>query len=119
MCHCQLSGAHIASEAAMPPWAATVCERVGKHLGDAGGLEALLGHAERGAQPGAAGAHDDDVEMVVDEAVVAAIGACSLPPPSQPPKASLSSAKAAATPTARAKKMLSMTSATLSRSPCT
>jgi hypothetical protein len=49
------------SEAEMPPCAATVCERVGKHLGDAGGLEARLGAAERGAQARAAGADDDDV----------------------------------------------------------
>ena len=32
MCHCQLSGPILASEAAMPPCAATVCERVGKTL---------------------------------------------------------------------------------------
>src|SRR5258705_5339965 len=30
MCQCQLSSPELASGAAMPPWAATVCERVGK-----------------------------------------------------------------------------------------
>lgn len=45
----------------MPPCAATVCERVGEDLGDAGGLEALFGHAERGAQTGVAGTYDDNV----------------------------------------------------------
>ena len=32
MCQCQLSGPMLPSEAAMPPWAATVWERVGKTL---------------------------------------------------------------------------------------
>ncbi len=32
MCHFQLSGPMLASEAATPPCAATVCERVGKTL---------------------------------------------------------------------------------------
>ncbi len=32
MCHCQLSGPIFLSEAAMPPCAATVCERVGNTL---------------------------------------------------------------------------------------
>ena len=38
-------------------------------LGNTGGLEAGLGAAERGAQARTAGAHDDDVELVVDEFV--------------------------------------------------
>ena len=38
-------------------------------LGDAGGLQPLLGHAERRAQAGAAGADDDDVVAVVGELV--------------------------------------------------
>jgi hypothetical protein len=38
-------------------------------LGDAGGLQALLGHAQGGAQAGAAGADHDDVEAVVGEVV--------------------------------------------------
>ena len=45
-------------------------------LGDAGGLQALLGHAERGAQPRAAGADDDDVELVIDIGV-GGTGLCS------------------------------------------
>ena len=32
MCHCQWSAPMLPSEAAMPPWAATVCERVGNTL---------------------------------------------------------------------------------------
>src|SRR6185503_13013385 len=32
MCQCQLSSVELASGAAMPPWAATVCERVGNTL---------------------------------------------------------------------------------------
>ena len=40
-----------------------------EHLGDAGGLQPLLGHAEGGAQAGAAGADDHDVEAVVGEVV--------------------------------------------------
>ncbi|MCY1500179.1 hypothetical protein D9M68_342180 [compost metagenome] len=35
-------------------------------LGDAGGLQTLLCHAEGGTQTGAAGADDDDVEGVID-----------------------------------------------------
>ena len=38
-------------------------------LGDAGGLQARLAHAEGGAQAGAAGADHDDVVGVVDDAV--------------------------------------------------
>jgi hypothetical protein len=41
---------------------------------DAGGPQALLGHAQRGSQAGAAGAHDHHVEFVVDEFV------CGHPP---------------------------------------
>ena len=32
MCQCQWSSSELPSEAATPPWAATVCERVGKTL---------------------------------------------------------------------------------------
>ena len=32
MCHCHESGVMLVSDAAMPPWAATVCERVGNTL---------------------------------------------------------------------------------------
>ncbi|MND87832.1 hypothetical protein D3C80_798400 [compost metagenome] len=44
-------------------------DRVGtcrENLGDAGGLETLLGHAERGAKTRTAGAHDDNVVGMVD-----------------------------------------------------
>ena len=58
------------SAAEMPPWAATVWLRVGKHLGDAGGGESGFGQSERGAQAGAAGAHDQHVVRVIDELVV-------------------------------------------------
>ena len=43
-----------------------------EHLGDAGGLEALVGHAEGRAQARAAGADDDDVVFVIDDGVGAA-----------------------------------------------
>jgi hypothetical protein len=56
----------LVSEAAMPPWAATVCERVGNTLVMQAVLKPCLGHAERGAQTGAAGADDDHVEGMVD-----------------------------------------------------
>jgi hypothetical protein len=53
------------SEAAMPPCAATVCERVGKTLVMQAVFRPCSAHAERGAQARAAGADDDDVEGVV------------------------------------------------------
>ena len=40
-----------------------------EHLGDAGGAQPLLGHAEGGAQAGAAGADDHDVVGVVDDLI--------------------------------------------------
>ena len=43
-------------------------------LGDAGGAQALLGHAEGGAQARAAGADDDHVIAVVDDLVSLACG---------------------------------------------
>ena len=57
----------------MPPCAATVCERVGKDLGDAGGLQPGLGGAERGAQARAAGADHDHVEQVLRHRIGAAV----------------------------------------------
>ena len=69
MCHCQLSGPIFCSDAAMPPCAATVCERVGNTLVMQAVLKPLLGHAERGAQARAAGADHHHVEFVVDEFV--------------------------------------------------
>ncbi|QTK80385.1 hypothetical protein AT6N2_C2837 [Agrobacterium tumefaciens] len=44
-----------------------------ENLGDAGGLETLLGHAERGAQTGTTGAHDDHVIGVIDIGIGLAI----------------------------------------------
>ena len=44
-----------------------------EHLGDAGGLQAGLGAAERGAQAGAAGADDDDVVGVVGDGIGPAV----------------------------------------------
>ena len=41
----------------------------GEDLGEAGGLQARLGAAERGAQARAAGSDDHDVVLVVDELV--------------------------------------------------
>ena len=49
-------------------------------LGDAGGLQPLLGHAERGAQAGAAGADDHHVECVVDIGVGLAAWCRRTPP---------------------------------------
>ncbi len=40
-------------------------------LGDAGGLEAARGAFQRGAQAGAAGAHDDDVERMIGDRISA------------------------------------------------
>ena len=40
-----------------------------EHLGDAGGLETLLSHAQRCAQTGTTGAHDDDIELMVNISV--------------------------------------------------
>ena len=44
-----------------------------EHLGDAGGPQPLLGHAEGGAQAGAAGADDDDVIGVIDDLIGLAV----------------------------------------------
>ena len=41
----------------------------GEHLGDAGGFQSFFGHAEGGAQAGAAGAHNDDIVFMPDELV--------------------------------------------------
>jgi hypothetical protein len=62
MCQRQLSSPMLPSEAAMPPCAATVCERVGKTLVMQAVFRPASAHAERGAQARAAGADDDDVE---------------------------------------------------------
>jgi hypothetical protein len=69
MCQRQSSSPMLPSAAPMPPCAATVWLRV-EHLGDAGRLQAGLGAAEGRAETGTAGAHDDDVIAVIDEAVL-------------------------------------------------
>ena len=43
-----------------------------EHLGDAGGLESRLRGAQRGAKPGTAGAHDDDIKGVIGDRIGAA-----------------------------------------------
>ena len=53
----------------MPPWAATVCERVGKTLVTQATFRPCWARAERGAKARAAGADDDDVVFVIDEFV--------------------------------------------------
>ena len=58
------------SDAPMPPWAATVCERVGKHLGQHGDVQAGARQLQRGAHAGAARADDDDVELAGGDVVV-------------------------------------------------
>src|SRR5262249_25271098 len=45
----------------------------GEHLGDAGRAQALLGHAEGGAQSGAAGTDDDHVVGMVDDRIGVAV----------------------------------------------
>ena len=70
MCQRQSSSPMLPSAAEMPPCAATVWLRVGNTLVMQAVGEARLGEPERGAQPGAAGAHDDDVVLVIDDLVV-------------------------------------------------
>jgi hypothetical protein len=50
----------------MPPCAATVWLRVGKHFGQAGCLQAFLRHAEGGAQPSAASADHDHIVIMMN-----------------------------------------------------
>ncbi len=51
------------SEADTPPWAATVCERVGKTLVQAGDGQTGAREFQRGTHARAAGADDDDIEL--------------------------------------------------------
>jgi hypothetical protein len=69
MCQRQSSWPMLPSEAEMPPCAATVCERVGNTLEMQAVFRPACGAAERGAETRAAGADDDDVELVIDELV--------------------------------------------------
>jgi len=53
----------------MPPWAATVCERVG-YLGHTGDGQPGFREAKGGTQAGAARAHHHHVVAVLDEVVL-------------------------------------------------
>ena len=73
MCQRQSSSPMLPSAAAMPPCAATVCERVGKTLVMQAVFSPRLAGAERGAQARAAGADDDHVEGVLGHRIGAAV----------------------------------------------
>ncbi len=76
MCHCQESGAHVLQRGGNAALRRHRVRAGRENLGDAGGLQPLLGHAERGAQAGAAGAHHHDIEFVVDKCVGLAVRLC-------------------------------------------
>ncbi len=60
--------------------AALRCHRMaagGEHLGQAGGAQPLLGHAEGGAQARTPGTDDDDVIGVIDDVISLAVGGCA------------------------------------------
>ena len=61
MCQVQWSGPMLPRLAAIPPCAATVWLRVGNTLVMQAVFRPCFGRAHRRAQPGAAGADDDDV----------------------------------------------------------
>ena len=69
MCQRQSSSPILPSAALMPPCAATVWLRVGKTLLMQAVLQPCDGHARGRAQPGAAGADDDDVVAVIGDLV--------------------------------------------------
>ena len=73
MCQRQSSGPMLPSAAAMPPCAATVCERVGNTLVMQAVCRPACDAAERGAQARAAGADDDHVVGVVDDRIGRAV----------------------------------------------
>ncbi len=83
-----------------------------KHLGDAGGLQPLFGHAERGAQARAACPHHDNIKGVIDIGV-GGIGH------GQAPNAIFRSANTLAAPVKAQKKVDAMTSVTFRSGPCT
>jgi hypothetical protein len=85
MCQYQLSSLMLPSEAPMPPWAATVCDRVGNTLESTATLIAGLGQLQRTAHAGAAGADDHRVELASRQVVrkmVQSTSAISNPPES-------------------------------------
>ena len=95
--------------------AALCCHRVGaggKHLGDAGRAQALLGHAEGGAQTGTAGADHHHIVGVFDKFI-------GLGHVDQPPKAILMTANTDPRPTAAQKKMLAIRARNFTPSPWT
>ena len=63
MCQCQLSSVELASGAAMPPCAATVCERVGKTLVSTATFKFAARELQSRAHAGAAGADHERVEL--------------------------------------------------------
>ena len=81
MCQRQSSSPMLPSAAAMPPCAATVCERVGNTLVMQAVRKPGLAAADHGAQPGAAGADHDDVVGVVFDRISAAIDGRGAAPP--------------------------------------
>ncbi len=103
----------------MPPCAATVCERVGKTLVMQAVLQPLLGHAERGAQAGTAGADDHHVEFVVDIGIGLAAGCCRRGHASASECQFEQREDGERRRPAIAKKVLSISSASLPPSPCT
>ena len=90
MCQRQSSGTHIAERGADAALRRHGMAARRKDLGDAGRLEPGGGHAQGRAQPGAAGADDDDVVAVVDDLVCLRHGG-------QPLTATRSTAKTPAT----------------------
>ncbi len=69
MCQRQLSGPMLPSEAATPPWAATVCERVGNTLVMHAVLRPASAAPSVRAQTRAARADDDHVIGVIDDRI--------------------------------------------------
>ena len=74
MCQVQWSGPMLPSAGGDPALRRDGMAAGREDLGDAGGLQALLGRAHRRAQAGAAGADDDDVIDMVDDLVGAQAG---------------------------------------------
>ena len=129
MCQRQSSAPMLPSAAATPPWAATVCERVGNTLVMQAVLQAGLGASERGAQARAAGADDDHIVGVVGQRIglavdgrlgdPVAVGVTVLLACPQAPKLSFSTAKTHVIPIRIAKNEFSMSATTLRPSECT
>src|SRR5690606_8020186 len=83
-----------------------------KHLGDAGGLEPCLDHAERRAQAGAAAADDDHVVGMIRDR----IGLCHFP---QPPSAIFRTDSTATSPSTNVTPFITSRLANLAPSLCT